>query len=136
MRAEPDAPAPQRCASSRSFRGLDQGLLLKATRPVRSLSFFSSSLSLPSLELGDTKVYEPYIRALLATAAHFCLQPCTPTPALWQEAALACARSLMLPHHGAGAHASLRVLKQVTSSRPPLQAGYELSLLEVTSPFC
>ena len=32
----------------------------------------SSSLSLSSLELSDTKVYEPYIRALLGTASHFC----------------------------------------------------------------
>ena len=30
----------------------------------------SSSLLLPSLELRDTKVYEPYIRALLGTASH------------------------------------------------------------------
>ena len=34
---------------------------------------FSSSLLLSSLELSDTKVYEPYIRrALLGTTAHFC----------------------------------------------------------------
>jgi len=32
----------------------------------------SSSLLLSSLELSDTKVYEPYIRALLGTATHFC----------------------------------------------------------------
>jgi len=32
----------------------------------------SSSLSLSSLELSDTKVYEPYIRAHRGTAAHFC----------------------------------------------------------------
>jgi len=31
-----------------------------------------SSLLLSCLELGDTKVYEPQIRALLGTAAHFC----------------------------------------------------------------
>ena len=31
----------------------------------------SSSLLLSSLELSDTKVYEPYIRALLGTASHF-----------------------------------------------------------------
>ena len=34
--------------------------------------FTSSSLLLSSLELSDTKVYEPYIRDLLGTAAHFC----------------------------------------------------------------
>ena len=32
----------------------------------------SSSLLLSSLELSDTKVYEPEIRARLGTAAHFC----------------------------------------------------------------
>ena len=31
-----------------------------------------SSLLLPNLELSDTKVYEPSIRARLGTAAHFC----------------------------------------------------------------
>jgi len=31
-----------------------------------------SSLLLSSLELSDTKVYEPYIRARLRTTAHFC----------------------------------------------------------------
>ena len=33
---------------------------------------FFSSLLLSSLELSDTKVYEPYIQALLGTAARFC----------------------------------------------------------------
>jgi len=33
---------------------------------------WSSSLLLSSLELSDTKVYEPSIRARLGTAAHFC----------------------------------------------------------------
>ena len=33
---------------------------------------FSSSLFLSSLELSDTQDYEPYIRALLGTASHFC----------------------------------------------------------------
>jgi len=32
----------------------------------------SSSLFLSSLELSDTKVKEPEIRALLGTASHFC----------------------------------------------------------------
>ena len=32
----------------------------------------SSSLLLSSLELSDTKVYAPQIRALLGTASHFC----------------------------------------------------------------
>ena len=34
--------------------------------------FSSSSLLLASLVLSDTKVYEPYIRALLGTASHSC----------------------------------------------------------------
>jgi len=32
----------------------------------------SSSVLLSSLELSDTQVYEPEIRALLGTASHFC----------------------------------------------------------------
>jgi len=35
-------------------------------------SFSFSSLLLSSLELSDTTVYEPEIRARLGTAAHFC----------------------------------------------------------------
>ena len=43
------------------------------TAPRRlSLRYSSSSLLLSSLELSDTKVYEPSIRARLGTAAHFC----------------------------------------------------------------
>ena len=34
-------------------------------------AYLSSSLSLSSLELSDTKVYAPYIPARLRTAAHF-----------------------------------------------------------------
>jgi hypothetical protein len=34
--------------------------------------FFSSPFSLSSLELSDTKVYEPEVRAILGTALHFC----------------------------------------------------------------
>ena len=36
------------------------------------INFFFSSLLLSSLELSDTKVYEPQMRARLGTAAHFC----------------------------------------------------------------
>ena len=36
------------------------------------LGVFSSSLLLSSLELSDTKVYEPYTRTRLGTASHFC----------------------------------------------------------------
>ena len=32
----------------------------------------SSSLLLSSLELSDTTIYEPYVRALLGIASHFC----------------------------------------------------------------
>jgi len=38
--------------------------------PMLTLLLFSSFLS--SLDLSDTKVYEPYIRALFGTASHFC----------------------------------------------------------------
>jgi len=34
--------------------------------------FFSSSLLLSSLEMSDTEVYEPEIRARLGPVAHFC----------------------------------------------------------------
>ena len=36
------------------------------------LPIFSSSLLLSSLELSDTKVYEPQTRALLGTGSYFC----------------------------------------------------------------
>jgi hypothetical protein len=35
-------------------------------------AIFSSSLLLSSLEVSDTQVYAPEIRALLGTASHFC----------------------------------------------------------------
>ena len=38
----------------------------------QDLLLLSSSLLLSSLESSDTKVYDPVIRALLGTAAHFC----------------------------------------------------------------
>jgi len=41
-----------------------------ASRPRAASS--SSALLLSSLELSDTQVYEPEIRALLGTASHFC----------------------------------------------------------------
>ena len=43
-------------------------ILVRRGLPQRS----SSSSSLSSLELSDTKVYEPYKHALLGTALHFC----------------------------------------------------------------
>jgi len=43
-----------------------------ATNRAWSPVFSSSSLLLSSLESSDTQVYEPLIRALLGTAAHFC----------------------------------------------------------------
>ena len=39
-----------------------------STRPIHS----SSSLLLSSLELSDTPIFEPSVRALLGTASHFC----------------------------------------------------------------
>ena len=38
----------------------------------RPVSLLSSSVLFSSLELSDTQVYEPQIRALLRTASHFC----------------------------------------------------------------
>ena len=43
-----------------------------AVRRWRAPLTFSSSLLLSSLELSNTTIYEPYIRALLGTASHFC----------------------------------------------------------------
>jgi len=56
----------------------EKALLAKALKtsttvgPRLALPSSSSSLLLSSLELSDTKVYAPQIRALLGTAAHFC----------------------------------------------------------------
>jgi len=55
------------------FRAVEHG---GTSRQVRAhgehAGLSSSSLLLSSLELSDTKVYEPSIRALLGTASHFC----------------------------------------------------------------
>ena len=40
--------------------------------PTKYAVLLLSSLFLPSLELSDTKVYEPSIRALLGSDPHFC----------------------------------------------------------------
>ena len=46
---------------------------MKASCSTVLLKHFSpSSLLLPSPELSDTKVYEPWMRALLETASQFC----------------------------------------------------------------
>ena len=53
---------------------LDSVFVYKYQEPLR-MSWWSSSLSylsLSSLELSDTKAYEPQIRALLGTASQFC----------------------------------------------------------------
>ena len=42
------------------------------TQPYQWLYRSSSSSIFSSLVLSDTKVYEPYIRALLGTASQFC----------------------------------------------------------------
>jgi len=52
-----------------------QKLLDNAIAPKGS-GTSSSALLLSSLELRDTKVYEPQIRALLGTASHFCGSGC------------------------------------------------------------
>ena len=50
--------------------------MAKGDSPVSS----SSSLLLSSLELSDTKVYEPKIQALFGTALQFCDSPVSKTP--------------------------------------------------------
>ena len=45
---------------------------MSGSRSLVSLPYFSCSLLLSRLELSDTKVYEPSIRARLGTTAHFC----------------------------------------------------------------
>jgi len=52
--------------------GARQRLPLVLERDCLERNSSSSSLLLSSLELSDTKVYEPYIRALLGTASQFC----------------------------------------------------------------
>ena len=46
-------------------------LILRGT-PILALVLSFSSLLLSSLELSDIQVYEPFIRAFLGTASHFC----------------------------------------------------------------
>ena len=54
-------------------RQFDESLLRRTAGANSSLRHpSSSSLVLSSLELSDTKVYEPSIRARLGTASHFC----------------------------------------------------------------
>ena len=55
-----------RCVEARLLDGREAQALRTVAAQV------SSSLSLLSLELSDTQVYEPWIRALLGTASHFC----------------------------------------------------------------
>ena len=45
--------------------------------PALPPAFFSSSSLLSRLELSDTRVYEPQIRALLGTALHFFQGTCS-----------------------------------------------------------
>ena len=61
-----DRVRPSACLSA--FLSLSLSLALSLLNPTGS----SSPSLLSSLELSDTKVYEPYIRARLGTAAHFC----------------------------------------------------------------
>ena len=56
--------------------GLSVGLYVGERYQISDMRFrgssSSSSLLLSSLELSDTQVYEPSIRALLGTASHLC----------------------------------------------------------------
>jgi len=58
------------CAGVSKSRDGCAGAICQGTASVAIFSSFSFLLS--SLELSDTKVYEPCIRARLGTAAHFC----------------------------------------------------------------
>ena len=49
-----------------------QSFRLEKLEPIGEIFSSSSSLLLSSLELSETKVCEPYIRARLGTAAHVC----------------------------------------------------------------
>ena len=54
-----------------------RGIAYETAHNARKLKWWASrqarsSSLLSSLELSDTKVYEPQIRALLGTASHFC----------------------------------------------------------------
>ena len=55
-----------------TFREVQRKSRLFLTSSTLHLIIFSPSLLLLILELSDTRVYEPSIRALLETAAHFC----------------------------------------------------------------
>ena len=62
-------------SKARIWPGLSYVCLVRSTAGSRrgfSVSSLLSSLVLSSLELSDTQVYEPYIRALLGTASYFC----------------------------------------------------------------
>ena len=58
--------------STKKLRRSDQELGIFKDLYEMSLVTSSSSFLLSSLELSNTKVYEPQIRALLGTATHFC----------------------------------------------------------------
>ena len=62
----------RRCGSSRSTKMWGSSASNDATASFPRSVFSLSSFLLSSLELSDTNVYEPSIRALLGTATHFC----------------------------------------------------------------
>ena len=55
-----------------SVRTGHAGMMSVRTGRADMVVVSSFSLILPSLELSDTQVYEPYIRALLVIASYFC----------------------------------------------------------------
>ena len=62
-------PSPRFCRHPPPNKGLRR---CSRWGPSQPLQHSCSSSSLSSLELSDTKVHEPYIRALLGTASRFC----------------------------------------------------------------
>ena len=77
MRVPPHSGLPRQNIARSKRRSVTvsvQGQAQLAARRIErgGSSESSSSVLLSSLEMSDAKVYEPYIRARLGTAAHFC----------------------------------------------------------------
>jgi len=90
----------------------------------------ASSLLLSSLELSDTKVYEPYIRALLGTDSHFCevVLKLTGTYPLFAHnpSPVRSTQSITFPPHsdtgrrsGAGGGDAVGALQSLSTLHPP-----------------
>ena len=118
--------------------------ILAGFRPaVAGLSTSSFSLLLSSLELSDTKVYEPYTRALLGAASHFCevvvlkfeavdraTRPPNLCPQTPQPQTLTAARKVDVRLHGKGnsnshgarpVHLIITMIKWIRTSRLSLK---------------